>query len=129
MSTPANKLSGAIAAWRDELRHELSDNPRGLLPRKSKAAAAKIPDTWPDIKTIQRYYSPITSALPEFRNFDVEHTWTNEINIPAVVAVMDELFEYTHKEILQKYAICFLRGSCLLIGVSSTGFAIRSGRF
>ena len=54
------------------------------------------------METVLRYYCPATSALPEYRKFNIEHKWTNEINIPAVVAVMDELFEYTHKEILQK---------------------------
>ncbi|CAD6578171.1 MAG: hypothetical protein CYPHOPRED_000468 [Cyphobasidiales sp. Tagirdzhanova-0007] len=88
--------------WRTDIRHELTTNERGLLPRKAAAAAKSIPDSWPDITTLKRYYDPVTSRTAKYAGFEKDHTWSGEINIGSLVQIMDELFEYLHIEILQK---------------------------
>ena len=90
--------------WRNEIRYELRTNERGLLSQKAGAMAKKIVDSWPNVNTIKLYYDPVTSKVPKYASFRKEHTWANEIQLGALVQIMDEFFEYTHGEILKKWA-------------------------
>lgn len=88
--------------WREEIRHQLRTNERGLLDRKAAAVSKKITNEWPDVTTIKRYYDPVTSELAQYSSFDKEHRWHGRFELSALTAVLSDLFEYTHSEILQK---------------------------
>lgn len=96
------QLENFFSDFRDDIRHQLTTNEARLLGRKAAAVAKKISDDWPDAKTARRYYSPDTSEVPKHASFSKEHTWSARIDIGKLTEVMDELFEFTHQEILQK---------------------------
>lgn len=95
-------LDKALHSFREDIRHQMRTNEAGLFDRKAGAVANKIPDTWPDVKTAQRYYTPITSALSKYASFSKHHTWSGTIDIGELTQICDELFEFTHAEIIQK---------------------------
>lgn len=95
-------LELALDAFREDIRHQMRTNEAGLFERKAGAVANKIIETWPDVKTAQRYYTPVTSALPKYSAFDKEHAWTGRIDLPELTRICDKMFEFTHPEILQK---------------------------
>jgi Holliday junction resolvase YEN1 len=95
-------LQAALHLFREDIRHQMRTNERGLFERKAGAIASKIPETWPDVTTAKRYYTPVTSAVPQYAGFRKSHTWSRTISIPAITNICDELFEFTHPEILQK---------------------------
>lgn len=97
------QLQSFLSGFRDDIRHQLTTNEAGLLARKAAAVAKKIADNWPDAKTARRYYDPDTSEVPKYASFSKRHTWAGRIDIGKLTEVMDELFEFTHQEILQKW--------------------------
>ena len=101
-------LDTFLHAYREDIRHQMRTNEKGLFERKAGAVASKIPDTWPDVKTAKRYYTPATSEVPQYASFRRQHTWNRMISIPALTQICDEMFEFTHPEILQKCVTCIL---------------------
>lgn len=95
-------MEGQLRRLRDDIRHEMRTNASGLFERKAGAAANKFHDNWPDIAVANSYYNAATSELRKYRHFDKAHLWDRKIDVPALVEIMDGLFEYTHAEILQK---------------------------
>lgn len=95
-------MHAQLQEMRDEIRHELRTNASGLFERKAGAVANKFHDNWPDVAIANSYYSAITSELPKYRHFDKAHLWNQKIDVPALVRIMDDLFEFVHAEILQK---------------------------
>jgi hypothetical protein len=77
-------------------------NESGYFERKAGAVANKFTDAWPDVAVANSYYNAITSGLAKYKKFDKPHTWSRPIDVPALVAIMDDLFEFIHAEILQK---------------------------
>lgn len=96
-------LQDELQALRDEIRHEMRTNQSGFFERKAGAVATKFHDRWPDIAIANSYYNAVTSETKKYRHFDKAHLWQQRIDVPALVTIMDDLFEYVHAEILQKY--------------------------
>lgn len=95
-------LQDDLQAFRDEIRHEMRTNESGMFERKAGAVANKFHDHWPDIAVANSYYNAITSEAKKYRHFDKPHLWSRKIDVPALVGIMDDLFEFVHAEILQK---------------------------
>lgn len=97
------ELEERLKDLRDTIRHEMRTNESGYFDRKAGAVAKKLHDAWPDIAVANSYYSAVTSELPKYKHFDKKHYWRKMIDVPALVQIMDEYFEYIHAEILQKH--------------------------
>lgn len=95
-------MQAHLQTLRDEIRHELATNQTGFFERKAGAVAKKFHDDWPNIAVANSYYNAVTSELPKYKHFDKQHSWNRKIDVPALVAILDELFEFIHAEILQK---------------------------
>lgn len=95
-------LRNRLQDLRDTMRHELRTNESGYFDRKAGAVASKFHDAWPDVEVAFSYYRPVTTSSPKYKKFDKAHTWSQSIDVGSLVKIMDDLFEFTHVEILQK---------------------------
>jgi Holliday junction resolvase YEN1 len=98
---PRRDLAPWLDNYRERIRYELRHNPNKILERKAGAKADKIGPSWPKMETAMRYYNPVISSTKDYKDWEKEHTWKGKVDIGKIVQIMDEYFEYLHKEILQ----------------------------
>jgi Holliday junction resolvase YEN1 len=103
-------LDEFLREWVEKIKVQLSTNPDGHLSRKRPALAKKIPPTFPDLDVVRRYTSPATSAVERYATYAKVHTWANPPNIARLVDLVTLLFEWTHKEIHQKFRNVLFQG-------------------
>jgi Holliday junction resolvase Gen1 C-terminal domain len=59
---------------------------------------------------VHRYTSPATSATERYASYAKKHTWSNPPNVPSLVDRVTLLFEWTHREIHQKFRNVLFHG-------------------
>jgi Holliday junction resolvase YEN1 len=102
-SKTGQDLKPALREWVDSIKLELTENTSGLLKRKARALAGKIPDSFPELNVVRSYATPVTSALDRYSSYARTHTWEKSPNVERLVTLMSFLFEWTHPEIHQKF--------------------------
>ncbi|TDL13512.1 PIN domain-like protein, partial [Rickenella mellea] len=60
----AHQLVDALIDWREDLQHQLRDNPQHLLPRRYPALSQLIPFSFPLPSILRLYIAPLTSSSP-----------------------------------------------------------------
>jgi Holliday junction resolvase YEN1 len=94
------RLPAFLDNWRNELRHELRTNSRGLIGRKSPTLANSIPEDFPDIDILLSYVNPITSESMGKR--PPELGWTKEPDLAKLAATCEFYFEWGYREAIIK---------------------------
>lgn len=94
------RLPAFFDNWRNELRHELRTNSRGLIGRKSPTLANSIPEDFPDVDILLSYVNPVTSESmgkrpPELR-------WTKEPDLAKLAGTCEFYFEWGYREAIIK---------------------------
>ncbi|KXN86679.1 hypothetical protein AN958_09763 [Leucoagaricus sp. SymC.cos] len=102
--------------WRQELRHELKTNSRGLMARKALSLAKSLPDTFPNIDVLLSYVTPVTSESLGHEGSNPKITWSKEPNVAALASACELFFEWGYKEaIIKRFRTVIWPGTVLRI--------------
>ncbi|KAJ3512565.1 hypothetical protein NMY22_g15298 [Coprinellus aureogranulatus] len=96
------RLPAFLDGWRNELRHEIQTNSRGLIGRKSPALAKRVGNDFPDIDVLMSYVNPVTSESmgKPYRPGDIR--WDREPDISKIAGICEFFFEWGYKEAIIK---------------------------
>lgn len=102
MSLSDDELPAFLANWRNELRHELQTNSRGIMGRKNPSLSKAVPDDFPRIEILRSYTHPITSvSLGRPENY-LNLNWKKEPDLGKLAATCEFYFEWGYKEAIIK---------------------------
>ncbi|KAI8972546.1 hypothetical protein BD414DRAFT_499894 [Trametes punicea] len=101
-SKSREELEDFLAVWRDEIRHELRTNSRGLLPRKSPKLSQSIPNDFPNIDVVLAYTAPITSEAKGLGYKNTVVDWDKEPDLGKIAGLCEMYFEWGIKDIIIK---------------------------
>ncbi|KAG9311064.1 hypothetical protein JVU11DRAFT_8969 [Chiua virens] len=96
------RLDAFLDEWRQDIRHELRTNSRGLLPSKKPSLAASLSDDFPSLPVLMSYADPITSenTSQSGKRKTPSPVWRNDPD-PMIIASLCELyFEWGVKDVI-----------------------------
>lgn len=96
--------TAGLEAWKSNLVHEVHTNESRYF--KTKHAALKIPDTFPNKEVLGYYTHPVVSSTSKIKKLKEDIIWDGEIDIPGLRLFVAETFEWTNKTGAKK----FIRG-------------------
>ncbi|KAF9054284.1 hypothetical protein BJ165DRAFT_1522823 [Panaeolus papilionaceus] len=95
-------LDDYIVSWREELIQELNTNSRGIIGRKLKAIASKVPHDFPDVEILLSYVRPVTSQSMGRESNNLLLTWGKEPDLAKLAGACELFFEWGYKEAILK---------------------------
>ncbi|KAF8202062.1 PIN domain-like protein, partial [Mycena galopus ATCC 62051] len=103
-SSKASDINEYLATWRNAVRTELQTNSSGRLDKRHPKLAAAIPDTFPDLKVVEFYMNPLTSASPHYTGTlpDFNSWKPREPVIHKISSLCSSLFGWHSENLLKK---------------------------
>ncbi|PPQ75836.1 hypothetical protein CVT26_001130 [Gymnopilus dilepis] len=93
-----------LIEWRINLKRELTDNPRRLLPRREPSLARALPESFPDRRILNLYLNPVSSWNPP-RNIPSvwdpqepsisEHFWTSALRMDGWRRTQEKILQHS----------------------------------
>ena len=83
-----------LRAWKEKLQHELSTNESNYFRTKHKSL--KIPDDFPDRKTLSYYSHPIVSSEKVIDSLRTSIQWNMDIDVAVLRTFVAEAFEWEY---------------------------------
>ncbi|KAG6891749.1 hypothetical protein C0992_006170 [Termitomyces sp. T32_za158] len=84
-------ISSFLVQWRDEMNAELTSNSRAFIPRSK----LRIPNNFPDLKTLEYYVNPLSSATTGGGGPPLDK---GEMNLPRLARFCEEYFEWGYSQ-------------------------------
>lgn len=81
-----------LADWRNRVKTELATNSQGLVGRKERALAEKLTDDFPDLRVVNLYLKPLTSARKDCPEVYGDLTWSKPMDVAALAGLMHSTF-------------------------------------
>ncbi|KAF8123806.1 hypothetical protein K438DRAFT_1650530, partial [Mycena galopus ATCC 62051] len=103
-SCKAPDINEYLATWRNVVHTKLQTNSSGHLDKCHPKLATAIPNTFPDLKVVEFYMNPLTSASPHYTgtmpDFNSWKPW--EPVIHKILSLCSSLFGWHSKNLLKK---------------------------
>jgi len=98
-----------LVEWRHQLCWELTENTHGYFQSRHPAVAQAIPASFPNLKVVRLYVSPITSTAP----FISEEPWVNHNANPCKLSQLcNQTFSWQVAKIEDKFERLVWSGVC-----------------
>ncbi|KAF8862889.1 hypothetical protein BDZ45DRAFT_616456 [Acephala macrosclerotiorum] len=91
----ANNDAAGIAAWRENLAHEIRTNESKFFKVKHKALT--IPENFPNREVLGYYTNPVVSTAAKVQKLKDEIVWDGEIDVQKLRQFTTEAFDWTNK--------------------------------
>ncbi|KAE8452463.1 hypothetical protein EG329_000365 [Mollisiaceae sp. DMI_Dod_QoI] len=97
----ANSDAAGLAAWRDNLAHEIRTNEGKYFRVKHKTLT--IPENFPNREVLGYYTNPVVSSASKIQKLKDEIVWDGEIDVQKLRQFVAEAFDWTNKTGARKF--------------------------
>ncbi|KAK7013579.1 hypothetical protein R3P38DRAFT_1459437 [Favolaschia claudopus] len=107
------ELQQFLVSWCAGVRTELETNASGHLKSKHKALAARLPDTFPNIKTLKLYAHSITSWSDGYIPPNPIHWRVRLPSLPGLALFVQKKFGWKPTDIVDKFKRLIFPAMCI----------------
>ncbi|RDB19153.1 Flap endonuclease GEN 1 [Hypsizygus marmoreus] len=106
------ELDRFLVDWREHLRHELSEDPNGVLKRRHQSLASAIPNSFPNPKVLRLYAKPAVTSLMCGLAPSAQWTKPGNLDLARIITLVEHRFGWGN-DIFNKLLQYIWDGLCL----------------